>query len=104
MPAEYDLTAAARQDIRDIWRYTAEQWGETQADRYTGLLEARFQQIAAGSALSRTFSARYPQVLVTRCEQHDIFYLSPAEQRPCIIAVLHARMDLLARLRERWPT
>jgi plasmid stabilization system protein ParE len=57
MPAEYDLTAATRQDVRDIWRYTAEQWGEAQADHYTGLLETRFQQIAAGSALSRTFSA-----------------------------------------------
>ena len=103
MPVEYDLTAAAKQDVRDIWRYTAEQWGEAQADHYTGLLETRFQQIAAGSALSRTFSARYPQVRVTRCEQHYIFYLSPAGQRPRIIAVLHARMDLLARLSERWP-
>lgn len=101
MPPAYDLTRAARQDIRGIWVYTAEQWGERQADRYTGRLETCFRRIAKGRARSRSFSERYPQVLVTRCEHHYVFYIQPEEQKPLIIAVLHERMDMLARLGER---
>ena len=101
MPPAYDLTRAARQDIRGIWVYTAEQWGERQADRYTGRLETCFRRIAKGRVRSRSFSERYPQVLVTRCEHHYVFYIQPEEQKPLIIAVLHERMDMLARLGER---
>jgi toxin ParE1/3/4 len=101
MPARYDLTPAAKADIRSIWLYTVETWGEAQADRYIAALDAMFAEIAAGKALSRMFSKTYPQVFVTRCEHHYIFHLSALKKRPRILAVLHERMDLLARLRER---
>jgi toxin ParE1/3/4 len=97
----YELTPAARQDIRGIWNYTAEQWGERQADRYTGQLETCFRRLAGRRIRPKTFSERYPQVLVIRCQEHYVFYLRPAGQKPRIIAVLHGRMDLLARLGER---
>ena len=32
--ASYDLTLAAEEDLRDIWRYTLETWGSEQADKY----------------------------------------------------------------------
>lgn len=101
MPAEYDLTPAARQDVRDIWLYTAEQWGERQADRYTGFLETCCRRIAGKKARSKTFSERYPQVQVTRCQQHYVFFLHPEGQKPLIVAVLHGRMDMLSRIGER---
>jgi plasmid stabilization system protein ParE len=101
VPPAYELTRAARQDIRGIWVYTAEQWGERQADRYTGRLETCFGRIAEGRARTRSFSERYPQVRVTRCEHHYVFYVEPEGQKPLIIAVLHERMDMLARIGER---
>jgi plasmid stabilization system protein ParE len=101
VPAAYELTRAARQDIRGIWVYTAEQWGERQADLYTGRLETCFRGIAEGRVRSRNFSPRYPQVQVTRCQHHYVFYTHPEGQRPRIIAVLHERMDMLARIGER---
>lgn len=97
----YDLTPAAEADLREIARYTMREWGERQAKQYETLLETCFQGIAESSVLSRPFSERYPQVRVTRCEHHDIFYLLPEGTRPRIIAVLHERMDMLARLRDR---
>jgi len=101
MPAAYDLTPAAKQDLREIWLYTVEQWGEAQADRYTGRLEMCFRRIAGHRVRARTFSARYPQVQVTRCQHHYVFYLHSEGQQPLIIAVLHERMDLLTRLGAR---
>lgn len=68
----YDLTPAAEADLRDIVRYTLRQWGARQAQRYVRLLEAGLRMIAEGRAVSRTFSERYPQVWVTRCEHHYI--------------------------------
>ena len=97
MPAAYDLTRSAKQDVRGIWVYTAEQWGERQADRYTAGLETCFRRIAGRRFRHKTFSEHYPQVRVTRY----VFYLFPEGQHPLIIAVLHGRMDLLARLGER---
>jgi toxin ParE1/3/4 len=101
VPATYDITPAARHDIRGIWVYTAEQWGERQADRYMGRLETCFQGLAEGRTRSRSSSDPFPQVRVTRCQHHYVFYVHPEGQKPLVIAVLHERMDMLARLAER---
>ena len=97
----YELTPAAEADLRDIARYTLRQWGVRQQRRYARLLEACFRGIAEGSIRARDFSEQYPQVLVTRCQHHYVFFLHPEGQKPHIIAALHERMDLLTRIGER---
>jgi toxin ParE1/3/4 len=98
----YELTPAAEADLEEIAEYTLREWGVEQQMRYAELLEAGFRHIADGSTISRQFSERYPQVLVTRCEHHYVFYIMPEGITiPRIIAVLHKRMDMLARLRNR---
>jgi plasmid stabilization system protein ParE len=97
----YELTPAAEADLQDIARYTLRQWGTEQARRYAGLLDAGFRKIADGSAISRIFSERYPQVRVARCEHHYIFYLHLEGGKPRLIAVLHERMDMIARISSR---
>ena len=101
MPTGYDLTPEAKRDIRSIWLYTSEQWGERQADRYARLLETGMQRIAQRRIVPHVFSARFPQVLVSRCEHHYIFYLHPEGQKPRIFDVLHEHMDIFSRLAER---
>jgi plasmid stabilization system protein ParE len=97
----YELTPAAEADLREIARYTLRQWGVRQQRRYARLLEACFRGIAEGSARSRNFSERYPQVRVTQCQHHYVFYLHPEGEKPRIIALLHERMDLVTRIGER---
>jgi plasmid stabilization system protein ParE len=97
----YLLTPSAEDDLKDIARYTLKQWGKKQSLQYAGMLERRFLEIADRSSFSRSFSERYPQIQVTRCEHHYIFYIHPEGKRPCIIAVLHERMDKLAKLENR---
>jgi toxin ParE1/3/4 len=99
----YTLTPAAEGDLREIARYTRRQWGEAQSRRYARTLAACFRRLAAGEVVQHTFSDRFPDLFVTRCEHHYIFYLLPEEHKPRILAVLHERMDLLARLRDRLP-
>ena len=97
----YQLTLSAEGDLREIIRYTLETWGEQQALHYAGMLEKRFYEIASKTAIVWNFSNRYPEVMVNRCEHHYIFYIASPSQKPSIFAILHERMDLLQRLKDR---
>ena len=97
----YELTPDAEADLREIARYTRRQWGEAQSRQYARTLATCFQNIAKGEIVRRSFSNRFPELLVARCEHHFIFYLHPEGQKPRIITVLHERMDLIASLRHR---
>lgn len=101
MHLSYELTPSAEADLTEIARYTSREWGPQQAVRYSQILEGAFQKIAGTHARSRVFSEKYPQIRVTRCERHYVFYLHPEDSAPRIFAVLHERMDILARLETR---
>ncbi|MBS1584414.1 MAG: type II toxin-antitoxin system RelE/ParE family toxin, partial [Bacteroidetes bacterium] len=51
----YELTSAAKADLREIVRYTIERWGEEQAEHYAKSLEAEFLKIASNKVVSRQF-------------------------------------------------
>jgi plasmid stabilization system protein ParE len=97
----YDLTPDADADLENIARYTLVEWGEEQAERYLDRIEKQFLMIADRQIVPRQFSTRFPQVLVTRCQRHYIFYLHPEGEKPHIIAVLHERMDMIAKISHR---
>jgi toxin ParE1/3/4 len=65
------------------------------------LLEAGFRAIAQRRIAPRSFSPSYPDVFVSHCEHHCIFYLHPEGQKPRILAVFHENMDVLVRLADR---
>ena len=46
---------------------------------------------------------RYPRLEISRCEHHYVFYLHPDDQPSQIIAVLHKKIDVLTRLKNRLP-
>jgi len=97
----YELTPDAERDLRGIARYTLRQWGARQQRRYASVLEAGLRTIAQRRLVPRPFSPHYPDVFVSRCGHHYIFYVHPKGQKPRIVAVFHENMDLLARLAER---
>ena len=97
----YTLTPQSEEDLKGIARYTLKHWGKKQSMHYAGLLEKHFRKITSGSVYSRSLSERYPQVLLSHCEHHYIFHIQPGKTQPIIIAVLHERMDMLARLKNR---
>lgn len=99
--AEYELAPAAALDLLDIARYTLETWGLEQAERYESLLESHFQDLARGEARTKVPIDSRPELTSSRCEHHYVFALVRDGLPPLIVAVLHEKMDLMARLRDR---
>lgn len=95
----YDLTLAAEEDLRGIWRYTYETWGFDQAETYFDRIEACCEAIGDRNARSKTLEGLPDSVRIHRCEHHYIVWLD--EARPVIIAILHERMDFMRRLKDR---
>ena len=95
----YELTAYAKKDLIAIWRYTCDTWGEAQADVYLYKIETGFSKIAKGKILGKQPLTSYAKLQSVRCEHHYIFFLTG--DKPIILAVLHEKMDFIARLKKR---
>ncbi len=95
----YDLTLAAEEDLQGIWDYTSGKWGLDQADTYLDQIEACCAAIGDGNAREKVNEALPKDVRVLRCEHHYIFWITG--DRPIVIAILHERMDLVNRLKDR---
>jgi toxin ParE1/3/4 len=98
---DYVLTLAAEADVRGIVRHTRKEWGDAQVRHYVTQLEQSMVRLAAGQGYFKDMSALYPGLRMVRCEHHYVFGL-PRERSPAlIVAILHERMDLMARLADR---
>ena len=97
----YVLTHAAEADVRGIIRHTRKEWGDAQVRRYVTKLEQGMARLAAGLGYFKDMSALYPALRMVHCEHHYVFGF-PRERAPTlIVAILHERMDLMARLADR---
>ena len=99
--AEYELSPATEADLLEIALYTIRTWGVKQAERYEAALESHFVAIGRKDVRSRAFLEHRPELRVSRCEHHYVFFLQHENARPLILAVFHENMDLMARLRDR---
>ena len=99
--SNFKLTPSARNDLKQIAKYTVREWGEEQALTYKRKLDACFNQIGKGEIVQRTFTAKLPGLLVRRCEKHFIFYFKKEKEPAVILNILHERMDLMKRMRKR---
>lgn len=97
----YILTAAAEADLREIIRYTRQQWGDAQVRRYVSQLERGIARLAAGEGSYRSLDEIYPSLRVARCEHHYVFCLPRENASALIVAIFHDRMDLMTRLASR---
>lgn len=101
MKRYYVLSPGAAADLRAIARYTVEKWGEQQARRYLADLEAAAEGMASGTGAFIERGDILPGLRMVWSGKHCIFCM-PREGRPAVIlAVLHERMDIVARLIDR---
>lgn len=97
--AEHRLRALARQDIKSIWFWTAENWSERQARHYVDHLLDEIEHIADTPHLGRPADQFGPGYRMHSVGSHVIFY-QLASFGVDIVRVLHERMDFLARLKD----
>jgi toxin ParE1/3/4 len=83
----------AQQDLKAIWRYTFQRWGEARADLYLQQLDAGIRSLLdfpeIGEACDH-IRAGYRKLQVNR---HLVFYLH-STARIQIVRVLHQSMDV----------
>ena len=87
----------ARRDLKDIWRYTVQQWGAAQADQYLYDLDREIQGLLKFPDLGTPadhIRAGYRRLHVKR---HLVFYRRDG-QRLEIVRVLHDAMDVKSHL------
>jgi toxin ParE1/3/4 len=87
--AGYRFTNAARADLLTIGRYTLENWGPDQYDRYLALLQAVCRTLAETAGLGRPYRGQY---LRSPGGSHFLFFRRTAGGDVVIVRVLHKRM------------
>ncbi|KQS57477.1 plasmid stabilization protein [Brevundimonas sp. Leaf363] len=95
------VQTAASHRIDEIYRYTRDNWGSAQADRYiTGLFEA-FEQIDDHRILSKPAPADFGvEGFYVRYERHVVYWRRLRNGDIGIVTILHERMHQMDRFRE----
>ncbi|MFB1486254.1 MULTISPECIES: type II toxin-antitoxin system RelE/ParE family toxin [unclassified Thiocapsa] len=82
----------AREDLKDIWRYSFTEWGEAQADKYLAEIVAGIARLKEHPEMGKSRDDLRAGCRSLRINQHVVFYLvTPSVIR--IVRVLHRRMD-----------
>ena len=98
----YVVSKGAAVDLRDITKYTVAKWGEAQCRAYVAELEMAAEAVANGEGVFKDMSFLLPGLRMAFCGKHCIFCMPQRGAAPTIIlAILHERMDLMARLKSR---
>ena len=91
----------ARQRIKQIWHYTAANWGDDQADAYLRGLDDAITTLEHRRHLWRTLPGTlFPGVYFVRYRRHFIFFRVLPSGALGIISVLHQQMNIPDWLRE----
>lgn len=93
MPDNFSLSQKARQDLSEIWNYTAERWSEHQADKYFDSIINACQKIGQGTMPARSFSDILPDLLGIRVGRHLIFFKTSSSGSVEVLRILHESMD-----------
>lgn len=103
MTQRYKITKPAADDLKAIWRYTFDRHGEDQADKYLTALKAGCRKIADNPEGWRSLTLAGHDVRLYHCEHHYIVYTTTGIRgaKVAILAFLHERMNIMARLQDR---
>lgn len=101
MNRSFILSPAAEADLRGLIRYSRKQWGTTQTATYVTNLKRGITALAQGKGFIKDMNDIYPQLCMARCQHHYVFCVSQDKAPAIVVAILHERMDLMNRLKNR---
>jgi toxin ParE1/3/4 len=97
------LTHRALHDIQGIFDYSVEHWGKRAAEKYLDAIESGLDRVQSQPELLRPEPDFHRSLTFYRINQH----LLVCDARPesiVVLTVVHASMDIPARLAELQPT
>jgi len=94
----YIISEKAVEDIKNIWTYTAENWGITQADRYYNLIFDEIEYIVENYGAARDFSRYRKGYRYSKVKSHLVFFKETKNKEIEIIRVLHEHIEIEIRL------
>ena len=98
---EVRFLRAARSRLLEIWDYTEQQWGESQADKYVSGLVASIHQVSDSCHLWHpVMDEMLDGVHFIRYKRHFVFFRLLGGRTIGVISILHESMDIPMRLRE----
>ena len=91
--ATFLVQEAASYRLDEIYRYTRDRWGVSQADRYiNGMFEA-FNRIESGGVASKPIPAEFDvEGFFFRFEHHFVYWRRLSSGEIGIVTILHERM------------
>jgi plasmid stabilization system protein ParE len=99
--ASVRVQEAVSHRLDEIYRYTRDQWGVEQAERYiTGLFDA-FGKIDTHEVMSRPIPAEFGvDGYFFRYERHFVYWRKLSKGDTGIVTILHERMHQIDRFRD----
>lgn len=101
MTLPYRLTQGAAADLRGIVRHTVEQWGEARCRTYIAHIEETARTLATGEGVFKNLDVLCPGLRMKLAGHHYVFCLPQPDGPALVLAILHERMDIMARLKNR---
>ncbi|MFC4726242.1 type II toxin-antitoxin system RelE/ParE family toxin [Glycocaulis abyssi] len=90
--ARWRLSPEAGEDLLEIGRYTTQEWGEAQSERYLDRLDDAFNRLAGMPGLGRLRGDVRPGVFSFPAGHHVVWYRQAASGIE-ILRVLHTRQS-----------
>lgn len=90
----FSLTNAAKADLRNIARFTEQEWGREQRKHYLKGMDDAFSRLADSPALGVSCEYIAPALRKHAFQSHVIDYDITSITRISIVRVLHKRMDV----------
>lgn len=86
------FSPAAEADINEIWDYSADRWGQDQADSYTDAIRDACYSLAKGTKHGRPVDV-LPHFQKYLCGSHVVYFLDYTGHLD-VIRILHQRQDV----------
>lgn len=97
----YRFTVQAQEDLKDIHRYTVQEWGEQQAKDYLAALRDTLHMLLKMPGIGRSCAGDLQEGIYSYPYASHVIYYKLTEEALIVVAVLHNRMVPAAHLEER---
>lgn len=91
---KFTLTEKAKNDLKDIARFTQKRWGREQRNKYLATLDSSFRRLAENPSIGNDCSEVKEGYQKHPTGSHVIYYRCPEKAPLQIVRVLHESMDV----------